>query len=115
MKVTVLAGDGIGPEITDAALEVLKKTAEVFGLDISYDHKLMGGCAYDQFGTPLPEETIASAKAADGVLLGAVGGPKWDHIEDVTKRPEKGLLGIRKALGLYCNLRPVQVRPICLP
>ena len=111
MKVTVLAGDGIGPEITAAALEVLKTTAEVFGLDISYDHKLMGGCAYDQFGTPLPEETIASAKAADGVLLGAVGGPKWDHIEDVTKRPEKGLLGIRKALGLYCNLRPVQVRP----
>ena len=111
MKITVLAGDGIGPEITDAALAVMEKTAEVFGLDISYDHKLMGGCAYDRFGTPLPEETVASAKAADGVLLGAVGGPKWDHIEDVTKRPEKGLLGIRKALGLYCNLRPVQVRP----
>lgn len=111
MKVTVLAGDGIGPEITDAALEVMEKTADVFGLDISYDHKLMGGCAYDKFGTPLPEETIASARAADGVLLGAVGGPKWDHIEDVTKRPEKGLLGIRKALGLFANLRPALLLP----
>ena len=67
MKITVLAGDGIGPEITDAALAVMEKTAEVFGLDISYDHKLMGGCAYDKFGTPLPEETVASAKAADEI------------------------------------------------
>ena len=111
MKITVLAGDGIGPEITDAALVVLKKTAQVFGLDISYDHQLMGGCAYDAYGTPLPEVTRQSAKAADGVLLGAVGGPKWDQLPDVTKRPEKGLLAIRKALGLYCNLRPVTVRP----
>ena len=111
MKITVLNGDGIGPEIVGEAIRVLKKTAEVFQLDIEYDYKLMGGCAYDKFGTPLPEETIASAKASDAVLLGAVGGPKWDKIPDVTKRPEKGLLGIRKALGLYCNLRPVTVRP----
>lgn len=111
MKITVLNGDGIGPEIVGEAIRVLKKAAEVFQLDIEYDYKLMGGCAYDKFGTPLPEETIASAKASDAVLLGAVGGPKWDKIPDVTKRPEKGLLGIRKALGLYCNLRPVTVRP----
>ncbi len=108
MKITVLAGDGIGPEIIDAALEVMQATEKKFGLSIEYDRKLMGGCAYDKYGVPLPEDTLKSAKTAAGVLLGAVGGPKWDKVEP-SKRPEKALLNIRKALGLYCNLRPMTV------
>ncbi len=112
MKIVVLAGDGIGPEITDAALEVMQAAAEKFNLKLEFDHKLMGGCAIDKFGVPLPEETLAAAKASDGVLLGAVGGPKWDKV-DPGIRPEKGLLGIRKGLGLYCNLRPMVVSKYC--
>jgi len=112
MKIVVLAGDGIGPEITDAALEVMQAAAEKFNLQLEFNHKLMGGCAIDKFGVPLPEETLAAAKASDGVLLGAVGGPKWDKV-DPGIRPEKGLLGIRKGLGLYCNLRPMVVSKYC--
>ena len=112
MKIVVLAGDGIGPEITDVALEVMQAAAEKFNLKLEFDHKLMGGCAIDKFGVPLPEETLAAAKASDGVLLGAVGGPKWDKV-DPGIRPEKGLLGIRKGLGLYCNLRPMVVSKYC--
>ena len=108
MKITLLPGDGIGVEIVDAAVEVLDAAAKKFGFEIEYDKQLIGGCAIDATGVPLPEETVASAKAADAVLLGAVGGPKWDNVApDI--RPEKGLLGIRKALGLYCNLRPMSV------
>lgn len=108
MKITVLAGDGIGPEITAAAVEVLQAAGKKFNLQLEFDPQLFGGCAYDAAGTPLPEATVAAAKAADGVLFGAVGGPKWDNVEP-EKRPEKGLLQLRKALGLYCNLRPMQV------
>ena len=108
MKICLLPGDGIGVEIVDAAVEVLDAAAKKFGFDIEYDKQLIGGCAIDATGVPLPEATIASAKAADAVLLGAVGGPKWDNVEP-SIRPEKGLLGIRKALGLYCNLRPMTV------
>ena len=108
MKICLLPGDGIGVEIIDAAVEVLDAAAKKFGFEIEYDKQLIGGCAIDATGVPLPEATIASAKAADAVLLGAVGGPKWDNVApDI--RPEKGLLGIRKALGLYCNLRPMTV------
>ena len=108
MKITLLPGDGIGVEIVDAAVEVLDAAAKKFGFEIEYDKQLIGGCAIDATGVPLTEETVASAKAADAVLLGAVGGPKWDNVApDI--RPEKGLLGIRKALGLYCNLRPMTV------
>ncbi len=108
MKICLLPGDGIGVEIVDAAVEVLDAAAKKFGFEIEYDKQLIGGCAIDVTGVPLPEATIASAKAADAVLLGAVGGPKWDNVApDI--RPEKGLLGIRKALGLYCNLRPMTV------
>ena len=108
MKICLLPGDGIGVEIVDAAVEVLDAAAKKFGFEIEYDKQLIGGCAIDATGVPLPEATIASAKAADAVLLGAVGGPKWDNVApDI--RPEKGLLGIRKALGLYCNLRPMTV------
>ncbi len=108
MKITVLAGDGIGPEIVDAAKEVLNAAAAKFNFNVEYDEQLMGGCAVDATGEPLPEATVASAKTADAVLLGAVGGPKWDNVAP-EKRPERGLLGIRKALGLYCNLRPMTV------
>ena len=108
MKICLLPGDGIGIEIVDAAVEVLDAAAKKFGFEIEYDKQLIGGCANDATGVSLPEANIASAKAADAVLLGAVGGPKWDNVApDI--RPEKGLLGIRKALGLYCNLRPMTV------
>ena len=108
MKITLLPGDGIGVEIVDAAVEVLDAAAKKFGMTIEYDKQLIGGAAIDATGVPLPEATIASAKTADAVLLGAVGGPKWDNVAPEI-RPEKGLLGIRKALGLYCNLRPIKV------
>lgn len=104
-KITVLPGDGIGPEVTEAAIQVMDKAGEVFGFEISYDERLLGGCAIDAAGTPLPDETVASCKAADAVLLGAVGGSKWDGLTG-EMRPEAGLLGIRKALKLYANLRP---------
>ena len=108
MKITLLPGDGIGVEIVDAAVEVLDAAAKKYNFTVEYDKKLIGGAAIDAFGTPLPEETLASAKASDAVLLGAVGGPKWDNV-DPSIRPEKGLLNIRKGLGLYCNLRPMTV------
>lgn len=108
MKITLLPGDGIGVEIVDAAVEVLDAAAKKFGMAIEYDRQLIGGAAIDAAGVPLPEATIASAKNSDAVLLGAVGGPKWDNVAPEL-RPEKGLLGIRKALGLYCNLRPIKV------
>ncbi len=108
MKITLLPGDGIGVEIVDATVEVLNAAAQKFAFNLEYDKQLIGGCAIDAAGVPLPEATIASAKAADAVLLGAVGGPKWDNVAPEI-RPEKGLLGIRSALGLYCNLRPMRV------
>ena len=109
-NIVVLAGDGIGPEITEAAVQVLEKVGEKFGHKFNFDHKMLGGCAIDKFGVPLPDETVEACKASDGVLLGAVGGPKWDALPaDI--RPEKGLLGIRKALGLFANLRPAVIYP----
>ena len=110
MKITLLPGDGIGPEILDASLDVLNAAAKKFGFSVEYDKQLLGGCAIDATGKPFPEATEQSAKAADAVLLAAVGGPKWDQVAPAI-RPEKGLLAIRKALGLYCNLRPMRVSP----
>ncbi len=109
-NIVVLAGDGIGPEITDAAVGVLRAVGKKFGREFAFDYKDMGGCAIDKFGVPLPEATVAACKAADGVLLGAVGGPKWDS-QPAENRPEKGLLGIRAAMGLYANLRPAVIYP----
>ena len=109
-NIVVLAGDGIGPEITGAAVEVLRRVAEKYGHEFAFDYKDMGGCAIDRFGVPLPGETVDACKKADGVLLGAVGGPKWDA-QPADNRPEKGLLGIRSALGLYANLRPAVIYP----
>ena len=104
-KITLLKGDGIGPEIVNQAVKVLDKAASKFDFTVTYDEALLGGCAIDATGVPLPEETIAKCKASDSVMLGAVGGPKWDN-QPGNNRPEAGLLGIRGALGLFANLRP---------
>jgi 3-isopropylmalate dehydrogenase len=107
-KIAVIGGDGIGTEITAEAIRVLNKIAVKYNHEFIFTHVLMGGIAIDQTGIPLPEETVKVCKASDAVLLGAVGGPKWDtgagHL-----RPEAGLLGIRAALGLFANLRPVKL------
>ena len=110
MKICLMPGDGIGPEIVTQAMRVLEKVAAKFGHTIETTEALIGGAAIDAVGNPLPEATVAACKAADAVLLGAVGGPKWDTI-DPAIRPEKGLLGIRKALGLFSNLRPAVLFP----
>ncbi|UYV20428.1 3-isopropylmalate dehydrogenase [Halomonas qaidamensis] len=109
-KVLLLPGDGIGPEIAAQAARLLKACQEA-GLDIEVEEGLVGGSAYDVHGEPLPAETLEKAKAASAILLGAVGGPKWDKLEDLSKRPEKGLLGLRKNLGLFGNLRPAMLYP----
>lgn len=109
-RILVLPGDGIGPEITDEAIKVLQ-ACQRQGLDVIIDEGLVGGSAYDVHGEPLPVETLDKAKASDAILLGAVGGPKWDDIDDLSKRPEKGLLGLRKQLGLFGNLRPAILYP----
>lgn len=108
LKITVLAGDGIGPEVTREALRVLKAVAKRSQHSLDISHALIGGIAIDRAGKALPAETTAACKAADAVLLGAVGGPKWSDPK-AKARPEQGLLGIRKALGLFANLRPVKV------
>lgn len=107
-KITLLKGDGIGPEIVDQAVKVLDKASEKFNFTVEYDEALLGGCAIDATGVPLPDETIAKCKASDSVILGAVGGPKWDTLPG-NNRPEAGLLGIRGALGLFANLRPAVI------
>ncbi|MBQ1228740.1 MAG: 3-isopropylmalate dehydrogenase, partial [Firmicutes bacterium] len=106
----VVKGDGIGPEIVSGAMEVLKVIGKKYGHTFNFTEYLAGGCAYDMYGVPLPEETVAGCKAADSVLLGAVGGPKWDEVPNHL-RPEKALLGLRSALGLYTNLRPAKIYP----
>ena len=107
-KITVLKGDGIGPEIVDECIKVLDKAGEKFGFKLDYDYQLLGGAAIDATGVPFPEETEKACKASDAVLLGSVGGPKWDTLPSEI-RPEKGLLAIREALGLFANLRPAKI------
>jgi len=106
--ITIIKGDGIGPEITDEAIKVLDKVAKKYGHSFEYRYALMGGAAIDELGVPLPPETVDVCLESDAVLLGAVGGPKWDfgpgHM-----RPEAGLLAIRKSLGLFANIRPVKL------
>ena len=104
-NIAVIKGDGIGPEITDQAMMILDKIGEKFGHTFNYTEVLMGGCAIDATGVPLPDETVEVCKKSDSVLLGAVGGPQWDTLPGHL-RPEAGLLGIRAALELYANLRP---------
>ncbi|WKE66672.1 3-isopropylmalate dehydrogenase [Gallaecimonas kandeliae] len=107
-NIVLLPGDGIGPEVTQAAKVALAAIAQRFGHQFEMTEALMGGAAIDATGEPLPAETLAACQGADAVFLGAVGGPKWDKSE---KRPEQGLLAIRKALGLYANLRPAVTHP----
>ena len=104
-KIAVIPGDGIGPEVTAEAIKALDAVGEKFGHKFEYTYLLAGGAAIDKTGRCLPEETVEKAKNSDAVLLGAVGGPKWDSLPG-DERPEKALLGLRKALGLYANLRP---------
>lgn len=108
-KIAVLPGDGIGPEIVAEAVKVLE-ALKTDGLDISLDYGLVGGAAYDETGTPLPEATLTLAKESDAILLGAVGGYKWESL-DISVRPEKGLLGLRSELNLFANLRPAILYP----
>ena len=109
-SVVLLPGDGIGPEVVDEGRRVLEDVAARFGHAVTFEQHLVGGAAIDAFGDPLPAATLAACERADAVLLGAVGGPKWDDPKSKV-RPEQGLLGLRRALGLFANLRPVRVHP----
>jgi len=109
-KITLLPGDGIGPEVVAEAVRVLDAVAAKFGHSFTYTERLMGGCSIDRYGASLTDETLADCQAADAVLLGAVGGPKWDD-PSAKDRPERGLLALRKGLGVFANLRPVKVHP----
>lgn len=109
-RIAVIPGDGIGPDIVRETVKVLDKVSSVFGHEFEYDYLLAGGASIDEYGVPLTEDVIRRAKASDSVLLGAVGGPKWDGLPGA-KRPEKALLGLRSALGLFCNLRPAIMYP----
>jgi len=109
-KITLLPGDGIGPEVVSEAVRVLDVIAHKCNHTFEYKERLMGGCSIDKYGSSLTEETLADCQSADAVLLGAVGGPKWDD-PTAKDRPERGLLALRKGLGAFANLRPVSVHP----
>lgn len=111
MNIAVLPGDGIGPEIVETALEATKAICENFGHKLSYKHALVGACAIDATGNPYPEETHKICMESDAVLFGAIGDPKYDNNPSAKVRPEQGLLGMRKQLGLYANIRPVSTMP----
>lgn len=109
-SITLLPGDGIGPEIMAVTVDVLKVIAQQCDLEFSFQEALIGGAAIDATDTPLPTETIEKCRQSDAVLLAAIGGYKWDNLPR-EKRPETGLLGIRAALGLFANLRPATILP----
>ncbi|HXC26277.1 MAG TPA: isocitrate/isopropylmalate family dehydrogenase, partial [Gemmatimonadaceae bacterium] len=113
IRITVLPGDGIGPEIVAEAVKVLNAITARFNISCDIHEALIGGAAIDATGVPLPDETLRACQASDAILLGAVGGPRWDYVAP-DLRPERGLLAIRKALGLYANVRPVTVHPATL-
>ncbi len=110
MKVILIPGDGIGPEIVDAAHRVLKRVVGKQQMSLDFEEHFAGGAAIDKFGMPLPQATIDACKQADATLLGAVGGPKWDNVA-AELRAEKAILGLRKEMGLYVNLRPIKLSP----
>jgi 3-isopropylmalate dehydrogenase len=112
-RIVVLPGDGIGPEVTSAAVTLLQDCASESGYKFEFIEMPFGGIAIDKCGAPLPAETLSACRAADAVLLGAVGGPKWDSLP-LTNRPECGLLALRQELGLFANVRPIKVRPALL-
>jgi len=107
-KILITPGDGIGPEVTEQAVQILENVAPLFDIQLDLTEKPVGGIAYDLTGTPLPDETLDAAKISDAVLLGAVGGPKWEPL-DFSVRPERGLLKLRSELGLFANLRPAAI------
>ena len=107
-KILITPGDGIGPEVTKQAVQILENVAPLFDIQLDLTEKPVGGIAYDLTGTPLPDETLDAAKISDAVLLGAVGGPKWEPL-DFSVRPERGLLKLRSELGLFANLRPAAI------
>jgi len=109
-KITLLPGDGIGPEVVAEAVRALEAIASQHGHTFTFSERLVGGCSIDRFGSSLTDETLADCRASDAVLLGAVGGPKWDD-PSARDRPERGLLALRKGLGVFANLRPVRVHP----
>ncbi|MCB9146305.1 MAG: 3-isopropylmalate dehydrogenase [Anaerolineales bacterium] len=109
-KITLLPGDGIGPEVVAEAVRVLETVASKYKHSFDFQERLMGGCSIDKYGSSLTDETLADCQASDSVLLGAVGGPKWDDPK-AKDRPERGLLALRKGLGVFANLRPVKVHP----
>src|SRR5512141_2131223 len=109
-KITLLPGDGIGPEVVTEAVRVLDVIARKYNHTFEYKERLMGGCSIDQYGSSLTDETLADCQSADAILFGAVGGPKWDD-PSAKDRPERGLLALRKGLGVFANLRPVKVHP----
>lgn len=109
-KITLLPGDGIGPEVVAEAVRVLEAVASRYKHSFAYREHSVGGCSIDRFGTSLTDETLADCRASHAVLLGAVGGPKWDD-PNASDRPERGLLALRKGLGVFANLRPVKVHP----
>lgn len=110
-KLAIIEGDGIGPEIIAAAIKVLEKTGKIYGLNFDYQYVIAGGVSIDKYGIPLTDEALNICKASDSVLLGAVGGYKWDNLEGHL-RPERALLGIRKELDLYANIRPAKLLPV---
>ena len=109
-NIVLLPGDGIGPEVVGQAVRVLEAAASAAGASLNFTERLLGGCSIDRFGTAMTDETLADCQKADAVLLGAVGGPKWDDPQ-AKVRPEQGLLGLRKGLSVFANLRPVRVHP----
>jgi 3-isopropylmalate dehydrogenase len=110
-NIVTLPGDGISPEIVAEAVKVMNRVAQAYGHTFDYEEALIGGVAIDETGNPLPEETVKKCLASDGVLLGAVGHPKFDNDPRAKVRPEQGLLGLRKAMGVFANLRPVKLYP----
>jgi len=108
-RIAVIPGDGIGPEVMGQAVIVLRKVGDAFGHRLEFVELSAGGTAIDSFGTPLPDQTLEACLSSDSVLLGSVGGPAWDHLE-ISKRPERALLGLRQELGLFANIRPAVVR-----
>ncbi|WP_242918497.1 3-isopropylmalate dehydrogenase [Pontibacter liquoris] len=114
-KIAVLPGDGIGPEVCQEAIRVLEAVCEKFGHQFTFDTQLMGACAIDATGEPLPAQSLQACLEADAILLGAIGDPKYDHDPTATVRPEQGLLKLRKSLGLFANIRPVTAYDVLLP
>ena len=110
-NIALIPGDGIGPEIIESAASVLRAIGEKFGHTFTMQEVAAGGCAIDQFGVPLPDESLKTCMKSDSVLLGAVGGPKWETLPGHL-RPERALLGLRKELGLFANLRPVKLQSV---